>query len=61
METSAFQKINIDKAFLKMIEEIYKKYEKIYGEAAEEEEISQGQNDNLANENKNKEKKKKCC
>jgi len=60
METSAFQKINIDKAFMKMIEEIHKRYEKIYGDM-DEEEIGSGQNVVVEIEKKTTPKKKSCC
>ena len=44
IETSAFEKINIDKAFKQMVEEIYKKYQKNFEDYLDEEELGNAEN-----------------
>ena len=61
METSAYEKINVDKAFRMMIEEIYKKCQKNFEDNADEEEIGHGGDINLSIQNDKSINKKEQC
>ena len=60
METSAFSGENIEKAFEKMINEIYSKYKKFQIEIDDDKLLEDGKDINLDNK-KEKDKKGKCC
>lgn len=54
------QSVNIDKAFMIMIQEIYNKYHKQYEEQEDETDVSGGKGIELG-KTPEPEKKKKCC
>ena len=59
LETSAFSGENLDKAFVKMMNEVYKKYHEEM--SAEDADIIDGKGKDINLDKKDDNEKKKCC
>ena len=61
LETSALQSVNIDKAFMIMVQEIFNKYHKQLEDEDDETEIGGGKGIDLGKKTEPEKKKKECC